>query len=458
MLHGPDQGETIRRERASERRVKRDYSFEGRVLLIAALSAGVSVAMVGIVTRWSGDFRLGLILGLLAGIAVSIPLAQWLHGRLARHLRAVATAVSAIGDGDFAVGVENSGIPELDALIAHLEGLSEGLREERTSLHQRELLLDTVVQATPVAMALLDARDRVVYSNQAARRLLAAGAKIAGLSWETLVSRQSAGAQKALQTPAGGLFEIEDDNGERRMYLISSRDFRLNARPHRLVLVQHLTRELARQEVATWKKVIRVISHELNNSIAPISSMVHSSQKLVERGETERLSSALAAVAERVKHLAGFIERYAAFARLPTPDRVGIAWTTLVESVRRHWAFELPQPLPDRLLHVDRGQFEQALINLLKNAHESGSAATEIELVVRDLGDEFLVEVNDRGPGMTEDTLSHALIPFYSTKREGSGIGLSLVREIIEAHGGRLSLHNRPNAGLTVRLHMPAGA
>ena len=430
-------------------------SLEGRALWVAVAACAIGVAGTTLLSRWLQDTRLAVVGGLILGALAAPLLARWAARRLNRHLRAVSTAISAMDDGDFAVGVEPAGIPEIDALITQLESVSDGLRDERSSLHQRELLLDTVVQSTPLAMALLDGRDRVVYSNTAACRLLAEGRKIAGLDWNDLVARQTEQAQRALAATSGGLFEIEDDRGERQVFLISTREFRLNARPHRLILIQKLTRELARQEVATWKKVIRVISHELNNSIAPISSMVHSSRTLVERGDKQRLNAALKSVSERVNHLAGFIDRYAAFARLPAPNRAEVPWPELVDALRQSWAFSVTGELPDRAPQIDRGQFEQALINLLKNAHESGSPQDAITLDVRDLGQEFLIEVRDEGPGMSDDTLSHALIPFYSTKREGSGIGLSLVREIIEAHGGRLSLHNRSPRGLTVRVHLP---
>jgi signal transduction histidine kinase len=216
-----------------------------------------------------------------------------------------------------------------------------------------------------------------------------------------------------------------------------------------------MTRELSRQEVATWKRVIRVISHELNNSLAPISSLAHSGAELARRGDTERLPGVFATIGERARHLHGFIAGYASFAKLPTPQPVSIEWQPFLESLSLHCQYRLASPPPERAGHFDAVQIEQVLINLIKNAHESGSADNEVTLSILEVGRELRIAVADRGPGMTETVLAQALLPFYSTKRSGTGLGLALAREIAEAHGGRVLLANREGGGLQVSLVLP---
>jgi two-component system nitrogen regulation sensor histidine kinase NtrY len=201
--------------------------------------------------------------------------------------------------------------------------------------------------------------------------------------------------------------------------------------------------------------VIRVISHELNNSLAPISSLAHSGAELARRGDTARLPGVFATIGERARHLHGFIAGYASFAKLPSPQPISIEWTPFLEGLALHCQFKLANPAPERASRFDAAQIEQVLINLIKNAHESGSADEDVTLSISDTGRELRIAVADRGPGMTETVLAQALLPFYSTKRSGTGLGLALAREIAEAHGGRVLLANREGGGLQVSLVLP---
>ncbi|HST44151.1 MAG TPA: HAMP domain-containing sensor histidine kinase, partial [Luteimonas sp.] len=254
-----------------------------------------------------------------------------------------------------------------------------------------------------------------------------------------------------------GLFTVshaKGTNAQDEIYHLARRAFTLNGRRHELLLLRHLTAELRRQEVQTWKKVIRVISHELNNSLAPIASLAHSGAEMLRRGQLERLPMALATIEERARHLEGFIRDYARFAKLPAPRLQPIVWSEFIAKLHSQVAFGVDGALQGGA-RVDAAQTEQALLNLLKNAHESGSAPEHVHLAVRRLPAGWRIDVLDRGGGMNEAVLASALLPFYSTKRHGTGLGLALAREIAEAHGGRISLLNRDGGGLCVSIMLP---
>ena len=372
--------------------------------------------------------------------------------------RALEGTVTSYRDGDFSFSLHWPQNDELSDLIAAHNALGEVLREQRMALVQRELLLDTMVQNTPVAMLLVTeppgAAGRViVYANVAARQLLGGGHKLEGHALHDVLEKTPA-LVEALARGGDGLFTAGDGE-EEEVYHLARRNFSLNGRRHELLLLRQLTAELRRQEVQTWKKVIRVISHELNNSLAPLASLAHSGTELVRRGQTERLPQILQTIGERTRHLESFILGYARFAKLPTPRLEPIAWADLVAGLAGQVTFRLKGELPETPARIDRAQMEQALLNLLKNAHESGSRPDDVELHVRRVQDVMRIDVLDRGTGMSDAVLTNALVPFYSTKRSGTGLGLALAREIAEAHGGRITLGNREGGGLAVTLILP---
>ncbi|MBS7457983.1 sensor histidine kinase [Coralloluteibacterium stylophorae] len=422
----------------------------GGCLLVAA-GAGAALALrPWLASPWAAW---GMAILLLA------PLCAWVAQRtLAPALslfRALAGTVNSYRDGDFSFGLHWARDDELADLVAAHNALGATLREQRLGLAQRELLLDTMVQNTPVAMLLCDPSRRVVYANLAARKLLNDGRRLEGMPLDAVFAAGPEALREAVARGGDGLFAIGRDEDEEDTFHLARRGFRLNGRVHELILLRHLTAELRRQEVRTWKKVIRVISHELNNSLAPIASLAHSGGALLERGRTEKLAEVFATIEDRARHLEGFIRGYARFAKLPAPRLEPTPWPGFVERLRSQIEFRIDGTLPGRPGRFDPAQMEQALINLLRNAHESGSPADAVSLGVRRLGEMVAIEVRDRGGGMSEAVLANALLPFYSTKRGGTGLGLALVREIAEAHGGRLSLSNRDGGGLAIAVLVP---
>jgi signal transduction histidine kinase len=373
--------------------------------------------------------------------------------------RALEGTVASYQDGDFSFSLHWPRNDELADLIAAHNALGDVLREQRLDLMQRELLLDTMVQNTPVAMLLvaegLADNRTIVYANPAARQLLNQGRKLEGHQLAEILVQSSIALRDALARGGDGLFTTGDGEDE-EVYHLARSHFSLNGRRHELLMLRQLTVELRRQEVQTWKKVIRVISHELNNSLAPLTSLAHSGAELVRRGQTERLPQILETIEERSRHLESFILGYARFAKLPTPRIEACAWDSFLDQLSSQAPFRLVGEAPQEPALIDPAQMEQALLNLLKNAHESGSPPDQVELRVKRVQDLLRIEVMDRGQGMNEAVLTNALVPFYSTKRSGTGLGLALAREIAEAHGGRITLGNREGGGLSVTLILPA--
>jgi len=406
------------------------------------------------VTRMLGDAFLGGLLVTGAGTLCAVWAARKAAGPLRRLLRAMAGAVASYRDGDFSMSLVVDRRDELGELLQAHNELGRALREQRAHLAQRELLLDTVTQNSPVALVLVDAHQRVVYANIAARHLLNNGQTLLGRDFATLLARAPDAFRVAADAERDTLFSVEMD-GTEEMFYFSRRSLLQQGRAHRLYLIKRLTRELSRQEVAIWKKLIRVLSHELNNSLGPIASLAQSGAELVRRGENVDLGTVFKAIHERADHLHQFLSGYATFAKLPVPRPEYVLWDELLEELARNQRCRVVAPLPTVPGWFDRAQLEQALINLLRNAHEAGGPADEVEIEVRQSAAEQRIEIRDRGPGMSESVLAQALLPFYSTKRSGTGLGLALAREITEAHGGRLRIANREHGGLSVTLVLP---
>ncbi len=429
-------------------------SLEGKITLLAGglAAAGVALGSGAAMLTESGW------LGLIFGLAVTIPLALLVIRRFMapvnRLLQALVDGTRSLTDSDFSVSLAETRDDELGSLVRAYNAIGQVLRDERHDLFQRELLLDTVIQATPLALVLQGPTGAVIYSNTAARQLFLGGRKLEGASFDALLDAAPEALRHAVRSGRDGLFTIEGDTGPETFHL-SQKGFMLNAREHRLVLLKHLTRELSRREVETWKKVIRVIGHELNNSLAPVSSLAHSGGRLADDPDPERLKTIFATIEDRTRHLKDFIEGYARFARLPRPDPGPVDWSAFLAGLSGVSRYRVEGTLPDDPGWFDPAQLEQVLINLVKNAHESGSPPEAVSLSVEHQASGQRIVVADRGSGMSDTVLANALLPFYSTKRTGTGLGLPLCREVVEAHGGRLSLGNREGGGLEVILWLP---
>ena len=425
--------------------------------LVAMLLALGTAVTLGIAYLLPGQPLLVAALSLVCTVPIAVITMRAQLKPILSLFRALEGTVTSYQDADFSFGLQWQRNDELADLVDAHNALGNVLREQRLALVQRELLLDTMVQNTPVAMLLVgDASSdgAIMFANMAARQLLNEGRKLEGHHLAGILETAAPALVEALARGGDGLFTAGETE-EEEVYHLARRTFTLNGRKHELLLLRQLTQELRRQEVQTWKKVIRVISHELNNSLAPLTSLAHSGAELVRRGQTERLPQILETIGERTRHLESFILGYARFAKLPAPHIEACTWPGFVERLACEVQFKVAGELPTDAAWFDPAQIEQALLNLLKNAHESGSSPDQVELHVKAGLGLVRIEVTDRGQGMNDAVLTNALVPFYSTKRSGTGLGLALAREIAEAHGGRITLGNREGGGLTVALILP---
>jgi nitrogen fixation/metabolism regulation signal transduction histidine kinase len=431
------------------------FSLQGRFIFLLSAILVIAVALTVFLTLYWSYWPLVLPLVVAISMLAVIAAVKSFFRPVNETLQALRSGVASFKDHDYSVSISGRRDDELGALVAVYNELAGTLREERFSLFQRELLLDTVIQSSAVAVVIVNHRGVIVYSNREAVDLLGIGNAIEGENLGRLSERRSEMMAEAVRGRKDGLFTLQDGDSS-EIYHLTCRQFNLNAQLHGLFLFKQLTREIARREVDTWKKVIRVITHELNNSLAPIASLTASAKKIAASGSGgEKLEEIYESIGNRASHLQTFIEQYARFARLPQPRLRTVSWPGFTEQIRRLVQFNLAGKLPTESAVFDPVQMEQVLINLLKNAHESGSEPGEVYLRILQNRQGVLMAVEDRGSGMEPEQMQLALLPFYSTKRKGTGLGLPLCREIVEAHGGTMQLFNRENGGLAAICKLP---
>jgi two-component system nitrogen regulation sensor histidine kinase NtrY len=427
------------------------------VTTAAALAVTTAALAAGLASSLGASPLIVVVSALGLGLGVGLVALEHVLGPVTESLQALVDGVRGFKEADFSLRLAVLRDDEIGELLALYNQMGDALRTERHDLYQRELLLDTVLQGAPIAVLLSGPGGRAVYANRAARELIGGGHRVEG----QLVSEVLAGARSelraALEAGREGLVSAPSGDGEEETFRTARRVFHINGQPHVLHLVERLTPELRRREVEVWKKAIRVMNHELNNSLAPIRSLVHSGRAVLDRPDhMHRLPEIFETIEERATHLSRFLEGYARFARLPSPRIEHVAWEPFLGALGRLAVFQLQGAAPAGHAVFDPAQMQQALINLLKNAHESGSPEEDVLLSVGVTADgAHVIQVLDRGRGMEPDVMSRALLPFYSSKASGTGLGLPLCKEILEAHGGRLHVQNREGGGLVVTCWLP---
>ena len=364
---------------------------------------------------------------------------------LAVLLESAALAV-AVGFGVWARRSRAVATRRVAALNAQLE-------QQRSAGERREGLLQTVVETAPVAMVLFGEEGSIIFTNRSARDLFFEGRAVEGQNFLSMLERAPAALRQALLAEGDELISVEG-LAERETFHLSRR--RLDA-GQTLIAVRSVTQEINRHEVASLKKVIRIISHEINNSLGPIASLVSSAKMILQRPEhLPKLPSMFDMIQERTLHLQGFLDGYARLAKIPQPRPGPIPWEAFLQGLRGFWPELQIGDAPTRPGFFDRAQIQQVLINLIKNAHEVAGPAGEVKVVVETPAEGGCrISVLDRGPGISDEVMQNVLVPFFTTKPNGSGLGLALSREIVELHQGRLGLARREGGGLSVSVWLP---
>lgn len=378
----------------------------------------------------------------------------WLQRlRFKRRLEALTRQIEALETGCSSVRRRH---PDVVAVLHAAERLVDERDRVKRTAREREALLGKALDVAPIAIFLLNEAGRISIANEGARALFFEGVDPTGNDFMPLLGRAPDPLRRALAHDGDALFSIDDTEGERQTYHLSRRWFPLGGEPHVLVMVKNLSRELNRQEADVWRRMIRLFSHELNNSLAPVSSLLHSAEFLVAGSPLEaKLARVFATIRERADHLRTFLDSYAQFARLPAPRKIMVEWAPFLARIAALWPeLKVDCELPMQPGWFDEAQMEQVLLNLVKNAYEAGGGEVLVAVTPLANGGVY-ISVCDRGPGMSEDVMRNALVPFYSTKEGGSGIGLPLSREIVDAHGGRLRIEAREGGGLCVRVRLP---
>ena len=431
--------------------------FESRIVTFAVL-AGLPAVLVSVLLLWMGDYtgrtRWTLTLFL---VAVWLGAAFSLRSRLVYPLHTLANLVAAIREEDYSIRARGARSDDaLGEVMVEVNALGEALRERRLGGLEATALLRKVMEEIDVAVFTFDGEHRLRLMNRAGERLL-------GQPSERVLGKTAAelGLGDCLEGEASRNLAISFPGGAGRWGMRRS-TFRESGMPHHLLVLTDLSRALREEERKAWQRLIRVLGHELNNSLAPIKSMAGTMESMLIRQPRpadweDDMRRGLGVIEARAAALSRFMEAYSRLARLPTPKLQPVAVGALL---RRVVGLEARKVIgladgPELMVQADPDQLEQLLINLLRNAVDATlETGGGVRVGWGRLGRHLEVHVQDEGPGLSNT--ANLFVPFFTTKPTGSGIGLVLSRQIAEAHGGSLTLENRQDrSGCEARLRLP---
>jgi PAS domain S-box-containing protein len=440
----------------------RALRHEFRITLLA-LVAGAPALLVALLLLWlgphSGRVRVTLTIAMLLawGIAVAA-----LRERVVRPLQTLSNMLAALREGDYSIRARGAETTSPLGLAFHeLNALADHLRRQRLDAKEATALLQRVMEEIDVAIFAFDDQGRLRLLNGRAEALI-------GLPAERALGADAAslGLSAALEGDAPRLVELPLKGAPGR-WEVRRGGYRSDGRPHSLVVLSDLTRSLREEERVAWQRLVRVLSHEINNSLAPIQSIAGSLQTRIARGESgataaREMTDGLQVIEARSQALGRFIHAYARLARLPAPRPQPL---DLAAAARRAASLETRMTVtveggPDATLAADGDQIEALLTNLVRNAADAALETGGGARMRWSVADGWLqLEVDDDGPGLPDT--ANLFVPFFTTKPEGTGIGLSLCRQIAEAHGGTVALADRAGARgcrATVRLPLAGPA
>jgi two-component system nitrogen regulation sensor histidine kinase NtrY len=439
---------------------KRKLSYENRIMLLAFMG-GVPATMISLILLWGGDFTPKvqwtltiLIVGFWLGFATA------LRERVVMPLQTLSNLLSALREEDYSLRARWAGHDDaMGEVFLEANELSETMREQRLGAEEATALLRKVMAEIDVAIFAFDGQQRLRLINRAGEELIAQ-------SPEGLLGRGAAELGLADCLEGEPLRTLERSfpgrPSESARWGLRRGTFRERGLPHQLLVLEDLSRPLREEERQAWQRLIRVLGHELNNSLAPIKSMAGTLASLLTRPQRPSdwevdMRRGLEIMKTRAEALSRFMEAYARLARLPQPKFQPVE---IGELLQRVVELELRlkvtlEPGPRLRIRADGDQVEQLVINLLRNAVDAAlESGGEVKVGWKKNAHNMEVWVQDNGPGLPNTT--NLFVPFFTTKPQGSGIGLVLSRQIAEAHGGTLSLESRkPDPGCVARLRLP---
>ena len=439
-------------------------SHDRRILLMA-LAAALPGALISLIFLWTGDYtpKVQWTLTVLIG-AFCLGFAFALRERVILPLQTLSNLLAALGEGDFSIRARGArGGDPLGEVMIEVNTLVETLRHQRLDALEATTLLRKVMAEIEVAVFTFDEGRELTFVNRAGARLLAQPS-------ERLLGRRAEelGLEDCLDGEAPRVINTAFPGGVGRWEIRRSL-FRQGGRPHELLVLSDLSQPLREEERQAFQRLIRVIGHEMNNSLAPIKSIAGSLSTIVERDPPpsdwrDDMERGLAVIASRAESLSRFMSAYARLARLPPPKLAPIDIVAIVDRVTTLEKGHNIQIAggPALAIQGDSDQLEQLLINLLRNAVDAvketgGAVRVGWQRLPGSSPPAMELWVEDEGPGLSNT--GNLFVPFFTTKPGGSGIGLVLSRQIAEAHGGSLMLQNRDDrVGCRASLRLPLQA
>ena len=442
----------------TSRKRRSSLSLRARILLYL-VAVHIVLGTVGLLVVIEDRQTLFLVEGL---IILSVVIGFMLVRAFFVPLELIRTGAELITERDFTSHFREVGQPEMDALIAVYNRTIDRLREERLLLEEKNLFIERVVQATPAGIVILDFDGRIEHANPRAEQLLElhqgnTGVRLGELH-HPLADR--------LATIDPGHSGIVSPDGWRR-FRAHRGSFMDRGFSREFFLIEELTEELRASEKAAYEKLIRMMSHEVKNSVSAVRSLLESCRtysKQIGPNDRSDFENALTVAIARIGNLNEFTDSFANVVRIPSPEHSRFDLERLLrdlllllepEIVRREIrvAFESSG---ETWVEADKNQLEQVFMNILRNALESVEAAGVIDVTLDRAAGSVRATIGDSGPGIAPELEGRLFTPFLSTKRDGRGIGLMVIHEILSNHGLRFSLRNRPGRGAEFEIIFPA--
>jgi two-component system, NtrC family, nitrogen regulation sensor histidine kinase NtrY len=442
------------------RRPRKDphrFSYEGRITWLT-LAAVVPAIVVALALLWFGDYsaKVQWTLTILV-VGCFLVFVSSTREQIIRPLQTMSNLLAALREGDYSIRARGArGGNALGEVLLEINSLGETLRLQRLGAFEATALLRTIMSEIDVAVFTFDPKRRLRLVNRAGETLL-------GQPMDKLLGKT------ADELALNRCLEANEDEpltlnfaGASGRWGVRRSTFREEGLPHELLVLTDLSRTLREEERRAWQRIVRVLGHEMNNSLAPIKSLAVSLASLMRRDPLppdwkDDASAGLHSIASRADSLSRFLQAYTRLTKLPPPQKQHVDLGELVQRV-----VDLEprlnvkvMPGPKTMIRADAAQIEQALINLVHNAVDAAlEARGEVSIGWREKEDVVEIFVQDEGPGIMNP--ANLFVPFFTTKPEGSGIGLPLSRQIAEAHGGSLALTNRKGGkGAEALLQLP---